>query len=329
MLKEILTSSVLSILCATQCFGQASGGASAVQPVLAMTAAHSWTSPTRAMLLDAAHAGPARLVAVGAHGIVLLSDDNGNSWRQARQVPSSATLSAVYFADAQHGWAVGQWGIILASADGGETWSLQRSDLSVDQPLFSVYFKDAQHGWASGLWSLLLATDDGGKTWKPQTLPVSPGGKKADRNLFKIFAGRDGTLYIAAEQGLVLRSRDSGATWEYRSTGNKGSLWAGTAAADGSLFVGGLMGHLYRSADGGDTWTAVDSGSTGSITDLVADGKQIVGVGLDGFVLTGADNGEKFSPHQRTDRAALTGVLIPEGSGTPVLLSKDGLMRAN
>ncbi|NPT40994.1 glycosyl hydrolase [Paraburkholderia sp. 1N] len=327
MLKKILMSAALSTLCATHGFAQSTGEAGAPQPVLAVQAAHAWANPTQTMLLDATHAGPSRLVAVGDHGVVILSDDEGRSWRQARQVAASSTLSAVYFADAQHGWAVGQEGVILASTDCGETWSLQRSVLTVDQPLFSVYFKDAQHGWAVGLWSLLLATDDGGHTWKPQTLPIPPGGKKADRNLFKIFAGRDGTLYIAAEQGFVLRSRDGGTTWEYRSTGNKGSLWAGTAAADGSIFVGGLLGHLYRSADGGDTWGAVDSGSSGSITGLAASGNQVLGVGLDGFMLKGADDGSKFAAHQRADRAALTAVLVPDGTSAPLLFSKDGLLK--
>ncbi|MFU0418243.1 WD40/YVTN/BNR-like repeat-containing protein, partial [Acinetobacter baumannii] len=91
------------------------------------------------MLLDATRAGK-RVVAVGEHGIVLLSDDEGKTYRQARTVPVSATLSAVSFADEKHGWAVGQWGVILATSDGGETWVKQRMDTAVDQPLFSVVF---------------------------------------------------------------------------------------------------------------------------------------------------------------------------------------------
>ncbi|WP_254074233.1 YCF48-related protein [Burkholderia sp. S171] len=280
------------------------------------------------MLLDVAHAG-ARVVAVGEHGIVLLSDDGGRTFRQAKQVPAAATLSAVYFVDSRHGWAVGQWGVILATIDGGENWTLQRSDTSVDQPLFSVYFKDANQGWAVGLWSLLLATDDGGRNWHVSKLPPPPGGGKADRNLFKFFGDRSGTLFIAGEQGTVLRSRDAGATWEYRQTGNKGSLWTGTAAADGSIFVGGLLGHLYRSHDGGDTWTAIDSGSSGSITDLVSAGDKIFGVGLDGFVINGTTEAVHFTSKQRQDRAALTALVMPSAAiNKPIFLSKDGIVKA-
>jgi len=292
---------------------------------LHVTSAHAWADPTHAMLLDVAHAGR-RIVAVGEHGIVLLSDDGGRSYRQAKQVPASSTLTAVYFTDAIHGWAVGQWGVILATVDGGETWTLQRSDTSIDQPLFSVYFKDARHGWAVGLWSMVLATEDGGHAWKAVKLPPPPGAGRADRNLFHIFADRSGTLFIAAEQGMVLRSRDDGATWDYRQTGNKGSLWAGAATGDGTIFVGGLVGHLYRSRDGGDTWDALDSASTGSITDLVASGDRILGVALDGFVIAGTSAAERFTARQRRDRAALTGLVVSPG-GDEILLSKDGLLR--
>ena len=39
-------------------------------------------------------------------------------------MPTSVTLTAVRFADAQHGWAVGHGGVILATQDGGEQWTL-------------------------------------------------------------------------------------------------------------------------------------------------------------------------------------------------------------
>ncbi|MDO6748847.1 WD40/YVTN/BNR-like repeat-containing protein, partial [Gilvimarinus sp. 1_MG-2023] len=76
-----------------------------------------------ALLLDITQAGE-RLVAVGAFGHILYSDDQGASWQQA-QVPVSVTLTAVSFADARHGWAVGHDGIILATEDGGLNWRKQ------------------------------------------------------------------------------------------------------------------------------------------------------------------------------------------------------------
>lgn len=315
-------------ICAALCgiWGSVFAEASNTPVPLSIGPAHAWSNPTQSMLLDAANAG-SRIVAVGEHGIILLSDDGGRSYRQAKQVPAAATLSAVYFSDALHGWAVGQWGVILSTIDGGENWVLERADTAIDQPLFSVYFEDGKRGWAVGLWSLLLATSDGGRTWSVSKLPPPPGGGKADRNLYRVFGDRRGNLYVAAEQGMVLRSRDDGATWEYRQTGNKGSFWAGTVAEDGSVFVGGLLGHMYRSRDRGDTWEVVDSGASGSITDLVSSGDEILGTGVDGFVISGSSNASHFSARQRPDRAELTALLVSHGK--TVLFSKSGVSKDN
>lgn len=324
MMKRILAATVLSVALAAGFAHAAAPTAENPPKALSVTPAREWDDPTRFMMLDATLAG-SRIVAVGEHGIVLLSDDNGKTFRQARHVAASSTLTSVYFVDAQHGWAVGQWGVILSTSDGGETWTLQRSDTSIDQPLFSVYFKDTQRGWATGLWGLLLATQDGGKTWVKQPLPPRPGGARTDLNLYKIFADHVGTLFITAEKGIVLRSRDDGTTWEYLQTGNEGSLWSGAAGQGNVIVVGGLLGHMYRSADGGDTWQKVQSGATGSITDLVSSGDHIFGVGLDGFLIQGALDATGFSASQRPDHAALTAVVVPK-DGVPLLFSKNGAL---
>ena len=277
------------------------------------------------MILGATRAGQ-RLVAVGDHGVVLLSDDEGRNFRQARAVPTSATLTAVSFSDARNGWAVGHWGVILHTIDGGETWALQRSDTSVDQPLFAVHFSDAEHGVAAGLWSLLLVTADGGRTWKPVVLPPPPGGKRADRNLFAIFADHKNSLFIAAEKGTVLRSDDNGASWSYLNTGYRGSFWTGCALRDGTLLVAGLRGTVYRSADGGSTWNAVPSGTESSITDIIDDGGQVVAVGLDGTQLRSRDDGRTFSATQRDDRLVLT-ALVAAPDGALRLFSMNGVVK--
>ncbi|SFU25638.1 WD40/YVTN/BNR-like repeat-containing protein [Paraburkholderia aspalathi] len=288
--------------------------------------AHAWPAPAHMMLMDAARAG-SRIVAVGEHGVIVISDDEGKTWRQAKGVAASATLSAVTFTDAQHGWAVGQWGVILATADGGETWQKQRMDLSVDQPLFSVLFTSQRDGVAVGLWSLMLATHDGGKTWTKVTVPKPPGGTRADRNLYHIFADRKGALYIDSEQGMVLKSTDGGANWSYQATGGKGTLWTGVALPDGRIVVGGLLGSLYQSSDGGATWAALNAGTKSSITDLVATRNGLMGVGLDGLMFRQREGSTSFEVHQRDDRATLTAALI-DGAGKPLLFSQDGVLTA-
>lgn len=297
---------------------EAAPGAPVMRPAVITGAA------SKAMMLGSARAGK-RIVAVGDHGIVLLSDDHGKSFYQAKSVPVRSTLTEVYFADESNGWAVGHWGVILASTDGGQTWQLQRSDTAVDQPLLSVYFKDKNRGWAVGLWSLILDTRDGGKTWNAGQLPPPPGGGRTDRNLLHIFAGKTGTIFIAAEQGTVLRSADDGATWSYNSTAFKGSFWTGVALREGTLLVGGLRGNIFRSTDDGKSWRQVESGTKSSLTTFVESGGKVYAAGLDGVYLESANGGATFAVKQREDKAPLTS-LAAAPSGQVVVFSKFGVL---
>jgi photosystem II stability/assembly factor-like uncharacterized protein len=301
--------------------------AMAAEPkALEPTPAKRWANAGSALLLGAARAGD-RLVAVGEHGIVLLSDDDGKTFRQARSVPVSSTLTAVSFADARRGWAVGHWGAIIATGDGGETWDLQRSDTGVDQPLFSVHFTSPDEGWAVGLWSLFLHTADGGKTWAPVALSPPPGAKRADRNLTRVFGDPARGLYVTAEGGMVLRSPDGGRNWTYQDTGYRGTLWTGVLAADGTVVVGGLSGSLFQSRDQGASWRRVDLGAGESITDLAEIGGEIVGVGLSGLTLRGKPGQGPFSTAIREEKRDLTAV-VPVPSGGLLITSSQGTILA-
>ncbi len=320
---SLLRAAALALSVLGACPVLAAEGAAPTPAGLELQPAEATSAATKAMMLSAARAGR-RIVAVGDHGIVLLSDDDGATFRQARSVPVRSTLTAVSFAGETTGWAVGHWGVVLRTDDAGESWSVQRVDTSVDQPLFSVWFADAQRGWAVGLWSLMIATADGGRSWAPVRIPAPPGGGKADRNLLKIFADRRGTLFVAAEQGAVLRS-DDGERWTYVDTGYKGSFWTGIALGDGTVVVGGLRGTVYRSTDGGRSWKESRTDLKSSITDFTESGGKVLAVGLDGASFVSGDSGATFRSRQRDDRLPLTALVVAP-SGRVVKFSKQGLV---
>jgi photosystem II stability/assembly factor-like uncharacterized protein len=284
----------------------------------------------QAKLLAATRAGD-RIVAVGDHGVVLLSDDDGKSWRQAKAVPVDVQLNAVSFADDRQGWAVGHWGMVLRTEDGGDSWVVQRQASQEDRPLFGVHFFDAQHGVAVGLWSLVLTTADGGRSWKQLTLAAPPGAKKADLNLYGLFAGERGDLYATSARGTLLHSADRGQSWTYIATGYRGSFWTGVKLSDGSVVVAGLRGTIYRSPNGQDGWTKVESGTSASITSIKvwreSGHDTIVAAAVDGAVLRSADVGASFQREAaRTGEPSLTAVVFGKG-GQAVLLSRDGPLK--
>lgn len=238
--------------------------------------------PTRlgpsSLLLSVVSAGK-RLVAVGARGHILLSDDDGGSWRQAR-VPSSAALTTVRFATPQTGWAVGHFGVILRTTDGGETWQRQLDGLKgvqitkaaadasgspkrvaraaqwiadgPDKPLFALAVLDERTVFAFGAYGLSYKTEDGGETWTAVDDRLeNPGALHVNAAVVA-----DGQIVLAGEQGMVLRSRDGGASFQALNFPYDGSLFDVIAGRNGDLLVIGLRGHAYRSADNGDTWTA-------------------------------------------------------------------------
>src|SRR5213593_949007 len=99
-MKSILTGLLWAAGCLLHAATQAAPVAEALdRPALPVAMA------AKSMLLGAAQAGE-RLVAVGERGIVVLSEDAGRTWRQAR-VPVSVTLTAVRFVDAKQGFVVG------------------------------------------------------------------------------------------------------------------------------------------------------------------------------------------------------------------------------
>jgi photosystem II stability/assembly factor-like uncharacterized protein len=274
--------------------------------------------PERAPLLAVAHAG-SRLVAAGDFGTILLSDDDGRSWRQAASVPTRVTLTALHFLDARLGWAVGHGGIVLATDDGGEHWRIAHR-AGADTALFSVRFLDAQRGLAVGAFGAALATDDGGRSWQEITIGE---GEFSDRHLYHLFGDATGATWIAAESGVVYRSAD-GRNFDTITLPYKGSIWGGMALSDGAILVWGMGGRVLRSADGGASWREIDTGTDNPLTaGLAQAGGRIVIVGLGGSVLASDDGGMRFAAEIRPDRLSYTAVL--EAGGTPLLLSLSGI----
>jgi photosystem II stability/assembly factor-like uncharacterized protein len=274
------------------------------------------------LLLGVAEAGP-RLVAVGHRGHVVLSDDGGQSWRQAKSVPTRATLTAVRFVDARQGWAVGHDAIILHSRDGGETWELQQFAPELETPLFSLYFENASHGLAVGAYGLAFRTRDGGASWERIVLL-----EEEDLHLNQVFAASDKTLFVAAEQGTIYRSRDRGSSWDVLRTSSPGSFWGGLALREGPILAFGMRGHLYRSEDGGETWAEVESGTEQSLTGAVEleDGRIVV-AGLGGTVLQSHDGGKSFRVDTRPELHRYTAV-TGGSKGSLLLFGDAGVERA-
>ena len=281
------------------------------------------------LLLDLAFAGQ-RMVAVGERGHVMLSDDQGASWRQAKSVPTRVLLTAVFFVDSEYGWAVGHDETILNTADGGETWTRSHFAPEAQQPLLDLWFANRVSGIAVGAYGAYFTTNDGGRHWSsakfspPQPPAANADDVPQDYHLNRI-VGVGNRLYVAAEGGKLYRSDDRGATWRMLPSPYDGSFFGLVPIRGDGLLAFGLRGHLFRSADAGETWTALESHTTAMLTDGIAiNDLRVVIAGLAGVLLISADAGETFKLAQQDDRKGIS-ALLPGPAGTIVVAGEGGV----
>lgn len=275
----------------------------------------------RALLLDATRAGE-RIVAVGERGIVLYSDDEGATWKQAA-VPVDPTLTAVTFVDAQHGWATGHDATILATVDGGLTWVKQFSDPELDVPLLALYFEDLRTGFAVGGRGNFFRTMDGGATWSDEVILTRD---EFDGHLFGIGKAASGSLFMASEQGVLFRSDDAGATWLQLDSPYNGSFF-GVSFHGPRILAYGMRGHVAVSDDNGASWRMVPTGTDKSLMSATAtaDGVLVL-AGLDGAIVTTRDGGETFALAPQEDRRKIAR-LLPTRDGAWLAFGENGVSR--
>ncbi|MFH1154443.1 MAG: YCF48-related protein [Pseudomonadota bacterium] len=246
--------------------------------------------PERDVLLDICRID-GRLVAVGERGIIVLSDD-GQSWRQATDVPASVSLTTVTFVSKDQGWAAGHSGVVLHTRDGGETWTRQLDGIVVgnlalaaaqtysdqagpddssaaerhladarqliddgtDKPFLDICFKNEREGVAAGAYGLLFHTGDGGETWESWMTRID---NSEGFHYYTIQWSGD-TIVMAGEQGLFYRSRDGGKSFLEIDTPYRGSYFTSAVTGAGDLIIAGLRGNAFVSSDWGETFLAME-----------------------------------------------------------------------
>lgn len=300
----------LRALLTVACFAAANGTAAAAELADTLTRPATIVArPEHAVLLGISAAGD-RLVVVGERGVLAVSDDQARHWRQI-PVPLSVSLTALTFATPKAGWAVGHRGVILGSVDGGERWHLQldgqqfaqralkqaRTALAAsgpgtmeqatrdvkdaealvrdgaDKPFLDVSFADERHGLAVGAYGLCAQTDDGGASWDP-CMARLPNPKGA--HLYAITRSGS-TIYIAGEQGLLLRSDDAGAQFASVPGPYTTSLFCAATERNGDIVLAGLRGSAFASTNGAPHFEGLPSESEGSCSGSaqLADGRLV------------------------------------------------------
>lgn len=310
---------------------------------------------TSSMLLDGHRAGD-RMVVVGEHGHILVSDDDGQAWKQVSS-PTRSALTGVAFSSATHGFAVGHDAVILRTVDGGQSWERVYFDPQYQTPLLDVWTPSPQRAIAVGAYGLFLETTDGGDNWEQVSFssePLPVAGEEAeeeeasddgaaenpgedddwddeefaeDYHLNQIASAPDGTLYIAGEAGNFYRSEDQGKSWYRLDVPYEGSFFCALPLGDSSVLALGMRGNLFRSDDRGVTFAPVETGVDALLTSgYQAADQRVLLAGLAGVVLESADGGRTFTLYRQSNRKGAMQAL-PTGADGTLLIGEAGVAR--
>jgi photosystem II stability/assembly factor-like uncharacterized protein len=295
------------------------------------------------------HCGPTgHAVAVGDGGLVLLSRDFGAKW-ESLPAPVPEMLTGVTFADASLGWVTTDQGKVALTRDGGMTWKLQVLD--------SLYFLRHIH-WTQGHLAVtgsdgrVWTSTDRGETWASKPSPtefylaasalnamgqrliignagivlrgnasgdglqiISKGSTKEVQGL-TVLSPRTWLAY--GDNGLILKSSDSGHTWNEQTGGDH--YYAASFKERKGLLVG-YKGTLLYSNDEGDTWnpgiTPVIDGPLYGIA--WSDSNSAIAVGYSSALWRSTDAGHNWQalpPPTGLGDATLSAVCFkPDGTG--------------
>jgi photosystem II stability/assembly factor-like uncharacterized protein len=222
--------------------------------------------------------------AVGHGGVVLHTEDGGQTW--VRQFDGLQAARLAVEAYAKPG-ADPVPEAVLRQAKG----QLQDAEGGAPSPLLDVLFESEQVGLVVGAFNRIFRTQDGGKTWAPWMARID---NPQELNLYAI-RGHGEERFIVGEQGMVWRLDPQTQRFVAVPTPYKGTLF-GAVVTRSSVLVFGMNGTAFRSTNRGRSWEKVSITSRAGLTsgDASPDG-EIVLVNVAGELLRSKDDGKTFA----------------------------------
>jgi len=259
------------------------------------------------LMVDVAALNNGRLVAVGEQGTIILSDDKGKSWGQA-QVPVSVNLTAVFFANAESGWAAGHDGVILGTKDGGLTWSRLFDGNAANEQIVATAerrIKELRERAGAAAVSAPAAAQSELERAEDALADAKAGARFGPAHpLFSLWFKDARQGFVAGAFGQLFRTDDGGATWRYigdRFDNPEGFHYnAIVPTPSGKIAVVGEGGRIHLSADGGKTWQRHETGYNGQLYGMLAfrdagGGEVFIAYGFGGRIFSSRDGGSGWT----------------------------------
>lgn len=248
--------------------------------------------------LTAIAAAGSVLYASGVLGTLIRSTDSGATW--TRMDPrTAATLAGLSTPADGSIWVAGSSGTV-ARAPTGTSFAIKRAYSADSTTLTDVAAISARTAYVVGgqvdrgaTWEAAIRrTTDGGATWTSLT-------SSTQRALFGVTANHDGTTIIAVgEDGTIVRSTNSGASWSAQSVTPGVRLWDVDLSDRFRGWAVGENGTILRTTNAGQSWTAQASpapATTGLRAVAAVDENVAFAVGVAGRVLRTTNGGTTWT----------------------------------
>ncbi|MFG0754633.1 WD40/YVTN/BNR-like repeat-containing protein [Pseudomonas sp. TYF_14] len=233
--------------------------------------------------------------AVGHDGVILHSEDGGESWVRQLDGRQIGELASHYYAK-----LAGSSEALDRAKENAQT--LQQS--GPVRPLMDVYFEDEKTGWAVGAYNLILHTTDGGEHW----LPWMERTENPDEYSLHAIRKVGDQVYIVGELGLLMRLDRDQQRFVKLESPYPGSFF-GLTGREGLLVIFGLRGNAFISRDDGSSWVKLDTGGSESINagTVLADGRVVLATAGGSLLVSSAD-GSRIVSKSSAGRAPVYGV---------------------
>jgi len=237
-------------------------------------------------------------VAIGAGARILMSRDDGNTWKQVFWgYPGSDhggwATNTVSYTKGVFAVPVG-WTTYLASEDGvnwrhltdGKTPLVTKTDL--DEMPTTMAMAGGKGVFVGSGYTIFTATPDFGKSWSTFSLNQfkdDPRGKLLTHHIKPVYCGDSSGRFLAYGDnrgkegpafGHLFASDDLGKTWKWLQPNGLNSITGrGTLLSNGkiALLLDPSRENAYRSADGGETWDGPHATGTNRATPSVVKGE--------------------------------------------------------
>lgn len=300
------------------------------------------TRANQALLLDI-DISEKTILAVGEHGIVLLSENTGGSWQQ-QATPVSVLLTAVALVNPSTAITVGHDGVILRSTDSLSGWrkvfdGYRLNEQVLRQATDRLRMANLRLREASGAdhrvemsdqvydaeVALDIARDDS---------VIGPAVPLLDVMFIDATTG-----FAVGAYGVLLETTDGGESWQLISNRFESpfDLHFNALHKDdqGDLFIAGEGGSVFRSRDSGRSWVSISTPYAGSLFGIVSSkiGEEhyLLAFGLRGHVFRSTDQGDSWQTIATGTEATLSagsvlhdGGVVLVGSSGILLTSADG-----